>query len=174
MMANTEILSSGVFAASVTARPKFKLKVGEIFIDASALCRGLFKYEVTELALAASAGYRMDYVSAQLGLFYRGMFDTSKASGGNYVGETPLNLVYRVAFRVRPVKCVWNVGGGITNFDEYEYERMWQPMFFIDGHFDLNEKLSLLGCIKFKQAGMFHQIVSFYGIETKWGVSYKF
>ncbi|MBQ0006487.1 MAG: hypothetical protein KBS57_03685 [Alistipes sp.] len=174
MMANAEILSSGVFAASLTARPKFKLRVGEIFIDASALCRDLFKYKVMELTLAASAGYRMDYISAQLGLSYRGIFDTSNASEGNYVGETLLNLAYRVAFQVRPVKCRWNVGGGISNFDEYEYERMWQPMFFIDGHFDLNEKLSLLASIKFKQAGMFHQIASFYGIETKAGVSYKF
>lgn len=174
MIANAEILTSGVFSASVTARPKFKLPVGEIFIDGTVNARSLFKYSTAELVLAASAGYRMDYISVQAGLFYRGIFDTGKSSGGSYVGEKPVNAVYRVAFNVRPISSRWNVGGGITNFDEYEYERMWQPMFFIDGHYDLNDRLTVLSCIKVKQAGMFHQIVSFYGIDVKCGVSYRF
>ena len=174
MTANAEILTSGVFSASITASPKFRLPVGEIFIDGTVNCRNLFKYNVAELVIAASAGYRMDYASVQLGLFYRGIFDTGKSSGGSYVGETPLDMVYRAAFCVRPQRSRWNAGGGVTNYDEYEYERMWQPMFFIDGHYDLNEKLTLLACIRIKPAGIFHQMASFYGIGTKIGVSCKF
>lgn len=38
----------------------------------------------------------------------------------------------------------------------------------------LNERVSLLACVRIKPAGMFHQIASFYGIDTRCGVSYKF
>lgn len=174
MTVNAESLTSGVFSSSVTARPKFQLPVGEIFMDGTVSFRNLYRYELSELVFAASAGYRMNYISVQAGLFCRGMFDTGNSPEKSSLWETPLNLVYRIAFRVRPLECRWNVGGGISNYDEYEYERMWQPMFFINGHYDLNERVSLLACVKIKQAGMFHQIASFYGIDTRCGVSYKF
>lgn len=174
MTVNAESLTSGVFSSSVTARPKFRLPVGEIFMDGTVSFRNLYRYELSELVFAASVGYRMNYISVQAGLFCRGMFDTGNSPEKSSLWETPLNLVYRIAFRVRPLECRWNVGGGISNYDEYEYERMWQPMFFINGHYDLNERVSLLACVRIKQAGMFHQIASFYGIDTRCGVSYKF
>lgn len=174
MTINAESLTSGVFSSSVTAIPKFQLPVGEIFMDGTVSFRNLYRYELSELVFAASAGYRMNYISVQAGLFCRGMFDTGNSPEKSSLWETPLNLVYRIAFRVRPLECRWNVGGGISNYDEYEYERMWQPMFFINGHYDLNERVSLLACVRIKQAGMFHQIASFYGIDTRCGVSYKF
>ncbi len=174
MTANAEILTAGVFSSSITARPKFKLPVGEIFIDGTANFRNLYKFDASELVFAASAGYRMNYVSVQAGLSCKGMFGAGGMAENSSIWETPLNLVYRVAFRVRPLECRWNVGGGISNYDEYEYERMWQPMFFINGHYDLNDKFSLLACVRIKPTGTFQQIASFYGIDTRMGVSYKF
>ena len=174
MTANAEILTSGVFSSSVTARPKFLLPVGEIFIDGTVSFRNLYKYESSELVLAASAGYRMNYISVQAGLSCRGMFDAWDSPEKSSVWETPLNLVYRVAFRVRPLECRWNVGGGISNYDEYEYERMWQPMFFINGHYDLSDRFTLLACVRIKPTGTFQQIASFYGIDTRIGISFKF
>ena len=174
MTVNAESLTSGVFSSSVTARPKFLLPVGEIFIDGTVSFRNLYKYESSELVLVASAGYRMNYISVQAGLFCRGMFDTGDSPEKSSVWETPLNLVYRVAFRVRPLECRWNVGGGISNYDEYEYERMWQPMFFINGHYDLSDRFTLLACVRIKPTGTFQQIASFYGIDTRIGISYKF
>lgn len=174
MTANAEILTSGVFSSSVTARPKFLLPVGEIFIDGTVNFRNLYKYESSELVFAASAGYRMNYISVQAGLFCRGMFGSGDSREKSSVWETPVNVVYRVAFRVRPLKCRWNVGGGISNYDEYEYERMWQPMFFINGHYDLNDRFSLLACVRIKPTGTFQQIASFYGIDTRLGVAYRF
>ena len=174
MAAGAELLSAGVFAATVNATPKFPLPVGEIFIDGTVCCRSLFKYSTAELVAALSAGYRMDYVSAQIGAFYRGIFSTGGNADGSYVGEIPVNVLYRLAFNVRPVKSRWNAGGGITNFSVYEYERMWQPMLFIDGRFDINEHFGMQACVFFRQAGFFHQIASIYGIDAKVGVSYRF
>lgn len=175
MDASFEILSSGVFSASVTARPKFPLSVGELFVDGSLFYRNLYKYRASEFVSAVSVGYRMDYVSAQVGLFSRTMINNDRASQDNeaYVGE-PFNLLYRVSFKVRPAFCVWNVGGGITDYNDFEYERMWEPLFFIDGHYDINDNLRLLAEVYVKPTGMFHLVASFYGITVKAGLSYRF
>ena len=174
LKADAEVLTAGIFSGSVTFTPKFPLSVGELFLDGTLNYRNLFKYKSAEFVTAASFGYRMDFVSVQAGLFYRGIFNTDRNAEGPYVGEKPVDMVYRVSFNVRPSTSRWNAGGGITNYNEYEYERMWQPMFFIDGRYDLSDSLSLLATVQVKQSGMFHQIVSFYGIDTKVGLRYEF
>lgn len=172
-VAGVEIHSAGVFSAAITARPKFQLPVGEIFIDASCSYRNLFKYSTSDLTGAVGAGYRMNYASVQIGIFGRGIFDRSNSGSNSYVFE-PVNVAYRVSFKVRPASCRWNVGGGITNFDDYQYERMWQPMFYLDGWVDFNDNLSFIASVWLSQRGMFHQIASFYGVTAKAGITYRF
>lgn len=170
-----EVAGPGVFSFSATARPKFALPVGEIFLDGTAFYRSLSSYRSAEFIAAGSVGYRMNYVSAQFGMFSRTMMDMDRKAHGNenFVSE-PFNLLYRVSFQLRPSSSVWNVGGGFSDYSEYEYERMWQPLFFVNGCYRLNEHLRLNAEVSVKPTGMFHLVASFYGVRSSVGLSYIF
>lgn len=170
-----ELAGPGVFSFSATARPKFALPAGEIFLDGTAFYRSFSSYRSAEFVAAGSVGYRMDYVSAQFGMFSRTMMDMDRKvhDNENFVSE-PFNLLYRVSFQLRPYSSVWNVGGGFSNYTGYEYERMWQPLFFLNGSYRFNEHLRLDAEVLCKPTGMFHLVASFYGVRSSVGLSYIF
>lgn len=166
----TQYMSAGDFTTSLSARPKYALPVGELFLDAGACCRMLHKYWSNDLCAALSVGYRMDYVNAQLGLFTRWMKDMD---GGGSQNEA-VNILYRISFRVRPASSVWNLGGGASNFTEFEYERPWQPIFFIDGYYGISAHLRVKAAVHIKPTGIFHLTAGYYGIRTALGLTYIF
>lgn len=182
-----EALSSNVFNASVTARPKMALPVGEMFIDASFAYSAVQRNRIHDFVGAGSIGYRMDYVSVQVGGFYRAMasYDREWHSEEEYMCE-PFNLLYRISANVRPLCSRWNIYMGMANYNETQYERMWQPLFFVGGYYDFKPKSSfeyeynaashfrLLAELTVKPTGMFHLDASFYGARTKVGFAYKF
>lgn len=173
--AAAEIHNPSTFALTATARPKFPLAVGEIFIDGSLHYRAHASYGIADFNFAASAGYRMDYVSVQVGATSHFTFDLNRKNTGK--SETivePLNLLYRVAFNVRPASSRWNAGGGIANYTDFEYERTWGPMYFLDGHFDVNDNLTVLARFDLKPTGVFHQVAEFWGAAFRAGVKYSF
>ena len=168
--AYVQYMSAGDFTASVYARPKYALPVGELFLDAGLCCRVLHSYRTSDLCAALSLGYRMEHVNAQVGIFTRRMYDMN---GGDPQVEA-VNLLYRVAFDVRPSASVWNLGGGVSNFTEFEYERAWQPLFFVGGYYRINSRLRARATVYIKPTGIFHLSAGFYGIRTSLGVTYLF
>lgn len=170
-----DCVSAGRYAASVTLTPVFPLQAGEIFIDGTAHYRSLYSDRTAEFVSAASVGYRMQWFSVQFGMFSRTLIDMNRRQHDNcnYVSE-PFNLLYRASFHVRPASSKWNAGGGFSNYTAYEYERMWQPYFFVDGYWRLSDSLSLKADVTVKPAGMFHLVASFYGIRSSLGLSYRF
>lgn len=166
----TQYMSAGDFTSSVSLRPKYALPVGEMFLDGGICYKLLHKYRISDFCAALSLGYRMDYVSAQIGCFTRKIIDMdSKGSQ-----DEAINFVYRVSFNVRPASSVWNLGGGISNFTEFEYERPWQPVFFLNGHYSINPRLRARAVVYIKPTGIFHLTANFYGIRTELGVTYAF
>lgn len=173
--ASAEYLSPKVFATTVTARPKFPLPVGEIFLDGSVHYRQLSCYKTADFILAASVGYRMDYVSVQFGLASHTTLDLERDKGtaSQNVSE-PFNLLYRVAFHIRPATSRWNFGGGAANYTDFEYERTWEPMFFLDGLIGIDDHFSVLLRGDLKPAGAFHLNAQFWGIAFRAGIKYTF
>lgn len=170
-----ECVSAGRLAASVTLTPVFPLPAGELFIDGTAHFRSLYSDRASEFVSAASLGYRMDWFSVQFGMFSRTFIDMDRKQhdNGNFVSE-PFNLLYRLSFNVRPSSSRWNAGGGFSNYTSYEYERMWQPYFFIGGLYRISDNLCINAEVTVKPAGMFHLVASFYGIRSSVGLSYAF
>jgi len=166
-----ETLSSRVVAFGAIARPKLPLPVGELFIDAAIHDRLFAASRISELALAASAGYRMDYVSAQVGVLSRRIYDHGGIS--DTVTE-PTYFLYRVAVNTRPSACRWNIFLGAGNYTEFHYERTWQPTFFLGGRFDCSTHLTALLRIELKPSGMFSQTTNFWGSAIRAGATYKF
>jgi len=182
-----EALSSNVYTAAFTARPKMALPVGEMFIDATFLYRAVQRNRIHDFVGAGSLGYKMDYFQMQVGCFYRAMADYDRQwhSEDEYLCE-PFNLLYRVSANVRPLCSRWNIHFGMANFDDTQYERMWQPLFFLGGYYDFHPKSNfeyeynaashfrLLAELTVKPTGMFHLDASFYGTYLKAGFAYKF
>lgn len=185
-----EALSSRVFTGSVTARPTFPLPVGELFLDGTMLYKNIHRNRVADFVMAASLGYRMDYVSVQLGTFCQifGDLDYDYHMLGTYSVD-PFNVLYRVQVNTRPYKSPWNIYFGASDYTELEYERHWQPIFFLGAHYDLpfynvfsksdnlrgnTRNIRLLAEVYCKPTGMFHLDASFYGIKAKVGVAMRF
>lgn len=170
-----EVHNPKTAAITATVRPKFHLGTGVIFIDGSIHYRTHISYGIADFNIAASMGYRMNYFCIQLGATSHLIFDLErKAMEKSGTVSEPLNLLYRVAFHVRPDKSGWNIGGGISNYTDFEYERTWLPMFFLDGHLDFNERLSVLCRADLKPAGTFHGTAEFWGASVRAGVKYTF
>lgn len=175
--ASLEYLSPKVMAFTLSARPLFPIgdKAGALYLDGSLHCKGYFSSRSTDFVMAFSAGYRWDYVGAQIGLSHRQILDADHKWGStsDNVNE-PLDLIYNLWFNVRPATSEWNLGGGITNFSPYEFERMWQPFFFLNAHYDFLEHYRVLADVYIKESGMFHLTANFYGISTHVGFAYRF
>lgn len=173
--AHVDCVSAGRCATTVTCTPVFPLSLGELFIDGTAHFRSLCSDRFSEFVSAASLGYRMDWLSVQFGMFSRTMIDMDRKmhDNGNFVSE-PFNLMYRVAFNLRPASSKWNISGGGSNYTVYEYERMWQPYFFLDGRYRISDVLTVNANVTVKPTGMFHLVASFYGIRSSLGLSYTF
>lgn len=187
---NAEALSPNVYTVSANFQPRFELPTGELYLDGTLLAGIYERSRTCAYTMAASVGYRMDYVTAQVGfhsLISQDM-DVHWHDESNFVVE-PFNLLYKVDFRVRPHTSVWNLHFGMANFNEFQYERMWQPLFFLGAHYDLPfynvgrasddmhgniRNLRLFCEATVKPAGMFHLAASFYGAKAKVGLAYRF
>lgn len=185
-----EGLSSRVYTGSFTARPKFPLSTGELFLDGTILYKSVQRNRINDYVTAASFGYRMDYVSVQLGIFTRifGDMDADFHSLSTYSVD-PFNVLYRIQVNTRPEKCPWNIYFGVSDYTELEYERHYQPLFWMGAHYDLPfynvfsrsdnlrgniRNLRVLAEVYCKPTGMFHLDAQFYGIQAKLGLCMRF
>jgi len=162
-------------STGVVARPVLPLKTGALFMDASVHAAFMTPFNMIDLAGAVDFGYRMDYVDARVGIMSHMIFDTSakKGQGDENVSE-PVNLLYRIEVKARPATCRWNVSAGIANYSDYEYERTWEPMYFVRGRFNLNDQLRLHLRTDIKPSGAFHLTAHAWGVSVRAGVSYCF
>ena len=175
MQANVRMSTANTYAIGVQMRPKFALPVGEMYIEDRLLTSFIRREQFLDFVHALSVGYRMQYVNVQLGMTNRVMLPPTYelSSGDTFVCE-PFDLLYRLEVYVRPATSVWNLSLALANVDEYQIERMWQPMFYLGGWYDIDEhwRISLNG--KLKLAGMFHLNAHYYASEVRVGAEYKF
>lgn len=173
--AGFEYLGPQILSGTLIARPKLPLKVGELFLDAAAHLRAFNSSGAGTFVLAASLGYRMDYVSVQLGVQRTVLhsFQEVPEGEGKDVVE-PLNLVFRLAFNVRPSTSPWNISLGAGNFNLYQYERLYYPIFFLGGHVDIARHLSLQAEVDLKPSGMFNMTTDFNELTARAGLTYCF
>ena len=175
MQANVRMSTANTYAVGVQMRPKFALPVGEMYIEDRLLTNFIRRDKSLDFVHALSVGYRMQYVNVQLGMTNRVMLPPTYElrSGDTFVCE-PFDLLYRLEVYVRPATSVWNLSLALANVDEYQIERMWQPMFYLGGWYDIDEhwRISLNG--KLKLAGMFHLNAHYYASEVRVGAEYKF
>ena len=175
MEARLQGSTANVYTGAIQLRPKFELPVGELFIETDVYYKALLRARSNDFTAALGLGYRMDHVSVTLGVFSRVIDDMDRSwhSNDSYVVE-PFNLLYRIEVFCRPQNNNWNLSFMFSNIDDYQMERMWQPLFSIGAWADINEHWRLNFGAQCKPTGMFHLDASFYGATFRTGFSYRF
>lgn len=173
--ARVELSTTNVYTMTAVVRPKFALPVGELFADVQLYYRSYVRANQWDYVTALSLGYRMDYVSAQIGFFSRVMdvYKREWHSEAAYNSE-PFNLLYRLQVNCRPTAENWNIWLAATNIDDYQIERAWAPFVQIGARYDVNEHWRVLVDGELKLAGMFHMNAELYSAYVRAGFAYTF
>lgn len=175
MEVRAQFSTVNVHTGTIQLRPKFELPVGEMFLETDICYRGVVRSRMSDITAALALGYRMDYVSVTLGVFSRVMdnWDRSWYTDETFVTE-PFNLLYRIEAFCRPQDNPWNVSFMFSNVDDYQMERMWQPLFSVGAYYDITDHWRLNFAAQCKPTGMFHLDATFYGATFRTGFSYRF
>ena len=173
--AGVQASTANIYTVSADLRPKFPVPVGEMYLDTRLLYKAVVRDRMHDFAASLGLGYRMDYVDVHVGLFTRLMSDFNRDwhSEDEMVTE-PLGVIYNVEVFVRPQSSPWNLSMRIANYDDFQIERIWQPLFMLGGRYNPTERLSVLLEAQCKPTGMFHLNASFYGATLRAGVAYNF
>lgn len=175
MEARAQFSTANVHTLALQLRPKFELPVGEMFLETDLYTRCVARNKIGDLTAALGVGYRMDYVSVTLGVFGRVIsdFDRSWYTEETYMVE-PFNVLYRVEVFCRPQDNNWNLSFLISNIDDYQMERSYQPLFSVGAWYDVTDHWRLNFGAQCKPTGMFHLDATFYGATFRTGFSYRF
>ena len=175
MEAKLQFSTANVYTGGLQLRPKFELPVGELFVETDIMYRAIARNAIGDITAGIGLGYRMDYVSVTLGVFSRVLdnWDRSWYDDENYVIE-PFNLMYRIEVFCRPQNNPWNLSFMFSNVDDYQMERMWQPLFSVGAWYDISDNWRLVFGAQCKPTGMFHLDATFYGATFRTGFTYRF
>ncbi len=175
MQANLRFSTADTYTIGVQLRPKFTLPVGELYLEDRILTNIVARDSYNDFVHSLSVGYMMQYVNIQIGIFTRVIIPLpyEYRTGDEMILE-PFNVLYKLEAFVRPKTSPWNISLGIANVDQYQMERVWQPMFYLGGWYDINEHWRVRLSGKLKLAGMFHLNAHYYASEIRVGAEYKF
>ena len=175
MQANLRFSTADTYTIGVQLRPKFTLPVGELYLEDRILTNIVARDSYNDFVHSLSVGYMMQYVNIQIGMFTRVIIPLpyEYRTGDEMILE-PFNVLYKLEAFVRPKTSPWNISLGIANVDQYQMERVWQPMFYVGGWYDINEHWRVRLSGKLKLAGMFHLNAHYYASEIRVGAEYKF
>ncbi len=175
MQADVRLTTANTYAFGVQVRPKFFVPVGEIFLEGRILSGLYHRDGFNDFTQAIGIGYRMDYVSVQLGMSTRIIMNHPYDwhDGSNIIVE-PFNLCYRVEAFVRPQTSPWNISLCISNMTDYQIERVWQPIFMANGRYDIDSHWQVNLSALCKPTGMFHLNAKYYAAEVRAGFAYNF
>lgn len=175
MEAKMQFSTANVHTGALQFRPKFELPVGELFLETDLRYRMVARNRIGDITAGVALGYRMDYMSITIGSFCRVFDDWDRDwhSNENFVVE-PFNLLYRIEVFCRPQNNNWNLSFMFSDVDDYQMERMWQPLFSVGAWYNVTDHLRLNFAAQCKPTGMFHLDASFYGATFRTGFSYRF
>ena len=175
MQANIRTTTANFYTVGVQLRPKFALPVGELYLEDRVMARWVVRDDINDFVHALSLGYMMQYVNVQVGMSTRIIIPQPYTfhTDDELIVE-PFNVIYRVEAFVRPQTSPWNISLCVANIDNYQVERVWQPMFYLGGWYDIDDHWRVRLSGKMKLAGMFHLNAHYYGAELRAGAEYRF
>ena len=175
MQANIRTSTANVHTLGLQLRPKFSLPKGELYLEDRLMMRFAQRDNYRDFVHAISVGYMMQYVNVQVGMSNRIIMPLPYEQHSNdAMILEPFDAVYRVEAFVRPQSAAWNISLCLSNMDNYQIERMWQPIFYLGSWYDITPHWRIRLSGKMKLAGMFHLNAHYYGAELRAGAEYRF
>ena len=172
---NLEALTPKTFSMGLTVSPSFQVcRNGYVFVDGTLHSRIFAQYKSYEFVYAGSAGFKMRHFLVQVGVFSKTIDALGREwhSLDNYVTE-PFNVLYKLTVSIMGFDNNWDVYLTGSNFNDYEYERVREPICSLGGRWDFKDKWSAVAEGTLQAAGMFHGTVKFYEAVMRIGVRYK-
>ena len=161
---NLEALTAKTYSLGMTVSQSFEVcSNGFLFLDGTLHSRIFSIYKTYEFVYAGSVGFRMRHFSAQVGLFSR----TIDAFGRDW------HSLEKMKISVMGFDNPWDVYLIGSNYNDFEYERMWEPIFSLGGRYDFKERWSAVAEGTLEAAGIFHGTVKFYEAVMRIGIKYK-
>jgi hypothetical protein len=169
--------TSNIYAFSCNARTIFPKKYGEWRIENKLLYRAFVRNKINEFSGGVLAGFRHNYINVGVGLSARlnsKFGEPSITNQQRYIIE-PFNPLYFIECNMIKNSNLWNIGVRVANFDDFQIERPYQPIFTLTGKYSLkNKPLTFFSEATLKPSGVFHLSANFYEIRTQFGFKYKF
>lgn len=172
---NIEALTAKTYSFGLSVAPSFEVcNNGFVFAEGTLHSRVFQRYKAYEFVYSGSVGFRMRHFLVQAGIFSRTMDALGREwhSIDNYVTE-PFNVLYKLQFSIMGFDNPWDIYLIGANFNEFEYERIWEPLCTLGGKWDFKDRWSLVAEGTLKSAGMFHGTAKFYEGVMRIGVKYK-
>ena len=162
MEAKVQLSTANVYTGALQFRPKFELPAGELFLESNLMYRAIVRNQVADITVT-------------IGSFSRVIDDWNRSwfSNETYIVE-PFNFFYRVEAFCRPQDNNWNLSFMISNIDDYQMERMWQPAFSIGAWYDVTDHWRVCLAAQCKPSGMFNLNATFYSAYLRAGFNYRF
>lgn len=175
MEAKLQSSTANVYTGTLQFRPKFPIRVGEFFLETDLMYRAIARNRMADITAALGVGYRMDYVSLTFGSFFRVLDDWDSDWHSEETFEVePFNFLYRIEVFCRPQTNPWNLSFLFSNMDDYQMERVLQPLFGINAFCTVADHWRLNFAAQCKPTGMFHLNANFYGATFRAGFTYIF
>lgn len=156
-------------------RPKIPLYVGELYFETGLNYKSLIRARQHEFAAAITIGYRMDYVSAAIGVDMR--MSRPYSDGRPHTSRSNIevpNICYALQVWCRPQTSIWNITARIANSDYYTIERPWHPIFMLGAQYDFDNHWRILLYAQCKPTGIFHLTANYYAATLRTGLTYRF
>jgi hypothetical protein len=180
LMTALQMSTANVYNMNVEMDTKFmltKLHQRELYLKSRFLFRGVVRANAYEFNLGFGLGYCRDYVDIMVGTNIRMMDEIKRRkttqSTNEMIAET-FYFIYGLEVFARPIDCNWNVSAKISNYTEYQVERMYNPIFSIAGRYDPAPQWRVMMRVFCKPAGMFNMTASFFDVHALAGFSYTF
>lgn len=166
--------TSNVHAINTRAIVHFPLAVGDLTLENRYLYRLFLRTNTNDLAAALSVGYSINHFKVGLGVFARLYGDIRFSKHTESIPNViePFNLIYNIEGQLFKADHNWNLALSVSNHDDFQIERMYQPIFTLKGNYMPAKHFNLLAEVACKPAGMFHGAADFYAIYTRLGFSY--
>ncbi|HQA75709.1 MAG TPA: hypothetical protein PLY32_01185 [Salinivirgaceae bacterium] len=166
--------TSNVHALNTRATVHFPLSVGNLTLENRYLYRLYLRNNTQDFAVGVIVGYVKDYIKANLGVYSRVYGSITKQGQNESVTNIrePFNLIYNIEGQIFKQDHNWNIGLGISNYDDFQIERMYLPIVTLKGNFLPAQHFNLLTELSCKPTGILHGSANFYAIYTRLGLIY--
>ena len=148
-------------------------KCGTLYLENRYLYRLFPNYKLQEFNGVLDLGWKNRHFNFQLGLCNRFIAEIPlRKDGGMGTIFEPMNVVFSVEGNVFDQSHPWNIGGRISNFDDFLIERVSIFIYCIKGYYELDDGLRLTGEVCIHPCSSLNLSAQPNGVAARVGISW--